>query len=165
MSIRAFRPWGGGKVAPNTPRNTGHRPGEVGAVVDSVLSDGMVEDRLDATGIDRRTFLKYCATLAGVLALPPQARVPLGEPKGLLKRAVGSRLPREILERPKKGFSAPWDVWMRTLGAKVRSEVSQGAAVQSGLLRPDAVDALGATATGAHLWSLLVLEHWVRRGS
>lgn len=40
-------------------------------MVDSVLSDGMVEDRLGAIGVDRRTFLKFCATLAGVLALPP----------------------------------------------------------------------------------------------
>ena len=118
-----------------------------------------------AVGLEVRPPLVDHRLVEGVLALPPQARVPLGEPKGLLKRAVGSRLPREILERPKKGFSAPWDVWMRTLGGKVRSEVSQGAAVQSGLLRPDAVDALGATATGAHLWSLLVLEHWVRRES
>ena len=38
---------------------------------DVILSEGMVDEGLSAIGIDRRTFLKFCATLAGVLALPP----------------------------------------------------------------------------------------------
>ena len=118
-----------------------------------------------AVGLEVRPPLVDHRLVEGILALPPEVRVPLGEPKGLLKRVVGTRLPREILDRPKRGFSAPWDAWMGTLGPWARERLADGAAVQAGILRPDAVDVLGRDASGARLWSMLVLEQWCRGGS
>ncbi|MED5335551.1 MAG: asparagine synthetase B family protein, partial [Bacteroidota bacterium] len=33
-------------------------------------------------------------------------------PKALLTAALGDRLPREIIDRPKMGFTLPWEIWM-----------------------------------------------------
>ena len=43
-----------------------------------------------------------------VLSLPVSVR---GHGKALLKRAMVGRIPDTIIQRPKKGFSVPWNVW------------------------------------------------------
>ncbi|MDX1691600.1 MAG: hydrogenase small subunit [Acidimicrobiia bacterium] len=40
-------------------------------MADTVVREATVADRLSTIGIERRTFLKFCSTLAAVLALPP----------------------------------------------------------------------------------------------
>jgi asparagine synthase (glutamine-hydrolysing) len=50
-----------------------------------------------------------------VASLPAHVRNPHGELKHLLRRAVADLIPREIIERPKKGFSVP-NTWVRSWG-------------------------------------------------
>ncbi len=97
-----------------------------------------------------------------VFGLPASARVPGGRSKGLLKDAMASRLPDEILARPKKGFSAPWNAWLPELRSWAASELRDGAAVQGQILAPDPLDRLGGRQSGARAWALLVLERWCR---
>jgi asparagine synthase (glutamine-hydrolysing) len=92
-----------------------------------------------------------------------------GAYKPLLVDALGDLLPREVSERPKRGFTFPWEQWMRgplapRLSARLRDlapaldpHVDQRPAAaawtafqagRNGWLRP---------------WSLFVLDDWVRR--
>jgi asparagine synthase (glutamine-hydrolysing) len=97
-----------------------------------------------------------------VFALPASVRVPDGRAKGLLKDAMADRLPPEILDRPKKGFSAPWETWLPELRSWAAAEVRDGAAVQAGVLAPDPMSRIGRRQPGARAWGLLVLERWCR---
>lgn len=47
-----------------------------------------------------------------VMAVPDKFKYPY-TPKKLLVHAMGDLLPPEIVNRPKMGFSFPWDEWMR----------------------------------------------------
>jgi asparagine synthase (glutamine-hydrolysing) len=114
-----------------------------------------------AVGLEVRPPLLDHRLVEGVFSTPASIRVD-GGPKGLLKRAVGPRLPRGILDRPKKGFSAPWGSWLPRFQSWADDELRDGAAVQAGILAPDAVDGVGDRSAGARTWSLLVLERWAR---
>lgn len=115
-----------------------------------------------AVGLEvRPPFLDH-RLVEAVFALPASVRLPGGEPKGLLKRAMGPVLPKEVVERPKKGFSAPWDVWMGELDRWASGYLRDGAAVQAGILRPEPLSSLDGYGRGARTWSLLLLERWCR---
>jgi asparagine synthase (glutamine-hydrolysing) len=43
--------------------------------------------------------------------VPPERRMRSGETKILLKRAIASRVPAEVLRRPKQGFAVPLEKW------------------------------------------------------
>ena len=118
-----------------------------------------------AVGLEVRPPLLDHRLVELVFSLSSEARVPGREPKGLMKRTMRGRLPAEILDRDKKGFSAPWNEWMRDLEPWARNELAGGSAVERGLLGPDPVAVLGPERRGAHLWSLLVLEWWCRTQS
>jgi asparagine synthase (glutamine-hydrolysing) len=48
-----------------------------------------------------------------VLGLPPAVKLHRRGSKPLLTRALGEDLPREVWDRPKMGFTFPFDPWMR----------------------------------------------------
>jgi hypothetical protein len=75
---------------------------------------------------------------------------------------MAGRLPDEILGRPKKGFSAPWEAWLPELRTWAANELRDGAAVQGGILAPDPMSKVGKRLPGARSWALLVLERWCR---
>ena len=50
--------------------------------------------------------------LSTVMAVPDKYKYPT-TPKKLLVESMGDMLPSEIVDRPKMGFSFPWDSWMR----------------------------------------------------
>ena len=88
--------------------------------------------------------------------------------KIVLKRALGSRLPPTLLNRPKWGFDTPLASWV---GGPAIFEALQalktGALVGEGLISPAAVRTLVSTREGAssrarRVWSLLILEVWLR---
>jgi asparagine synthase (glutamine-hydrolysing) len=114
-----------------------------------------------SVGLELRPPLLDHRLVEYVLSLPSGVRLPGREPKGLLKRAMEGRLPRQVLERRKKGFSAPWDAWMGSLDDWAAGELRAGAAVRAGILAPEALAALDG-GRGSHVWSLLVLERWCR---
>jgi asparagine synthase (glutamine-hydrolysing) len=72
-----------------------------------------------------------------VAGLAPEERTPNGALKHALKGAVRDLLPREIIDRPKKGFSAPIDRWLPQLGGS-------------------------ATGIPNQAWSRLMLGQWQR---
>jgi asparagine synthase (glutamine-hydrolysing) len=91
--------------------------------------------------------------------------------KRVLREYAAERLPREIVERPKRGFPVPAYRWLAGDGGLAHwAEKRLGrAAGLSELFNDDAVRApLAAARAGdsdaAHrVWSLLVLDHWLER--
>ncbi|MGB1251864.1 MAG: asparagine synthase (glutamine-hydrolyzing) [Candidatus Promineifilaceae bacterium] len=118
-----------------------------------------------AVGLEVRPPLLDHVLIESVMRLQANVRVPQQELKGLLKRAVKDKLSNEILYRPKKGFSAPYTRWLNDERGWVRDFLNNGAAVAKGILAPNPVDKIDASYGGSRLWSLLVLEQWLRTRS
>jgi asparagine synthase (glutamine-hydrolysing) len=100
-------------------------------------------------------------------AMPPAMKVKGWTTKYALKRAVASRLPREILTRRKQGFGVPVAQWLRgPLRPVLEERLDAARLARVGLLDPRGVAALVAEhVAGARdhrkvLWSLLVFELW-----
>jgi asparagine synthase (glutamine-hydrolysing) len=101
--------------------------------------------------------------------LPGEYKVRRGQLKWLMKRALGTVLPREIIDRPKRGFGAPVGAWIKEqLAPIIEWLLSPASIARRGLLQGEAV----ALALAAHrsqredltdlLWSLVTLELWCR---
>lgn len=91
------------------------------------------------------------------------------ERKVLLRRAWSGRIPEEILRRPKTGYSPPVRGWMReTQREYARDILLSSRARERGIVSPRAVEQLfeentrGRAEHGMQLWTLLVLETWMR---
>jgi asparagine synthase (glutamine-hydrolysing) len=84
--------------------------------------------------------------------------------KSLLRDAVGDRLPRSILRRPKRGFLLPFEVWLRK--GPLRAEVERILVwSNSDVLDPATVRNVWAefqagVTSWNRVWALYVLEKW-----
>jgi asparagine synthase (glutamine-hydrolysing) len=90
-------------------------------------------------------------------------------PKELLTASVGDLIPREIIDRPKMGFTFPWAVWMRN-ELKSFCEEQLLALQQVEVIQYDEVLALwkrflagDKRITWSRIWPLVVLGHWVKQ--
>ena len=88
-------------------------------------------------------------------------------PKELLTQALGERLPRDIIDRPKMGFTLPWELWMR---GPLETTCREGlqALVQRGLLHDHAAETLWSAfeqsrTTWSRVWTLVALGQWIDR--
>ena len=102
-------------------------------------------------------------------ALPPRLKLRGFRTKWILREAVRSILPREILSRPKMGFPVPFGMWMRGGWSGLAREILlDPRSRQRGIIDPAAVERLieahaSGQADGADaLWSLMNLELWYR---
>ncbi len=102
-----------------------------------------------------------------ILALPGNWKTGGSSPKPMLVGALGDALPRSIVQRPKRGFTLPFEQWMReALRPEVESSLSK---IGDGALN-DFVDGAAARAiwqsflrgetSWSRPWSLFVLNGW-----
>ena len=89
--------------------------------------------------------------------------------KYILRRALSSVLPSNILNRDKRGFAVPIDRWFRQeLRTVIYQVLLDPRTLARGFFRPEAVQAmLDEHASGRvnhryRLWTLLMLELWFR---
>ena len=89
--------------------------------------------------------------------------------KHILKRAFEDVVPREILSRPKIGFSMPLARWLRgELRALAHDLLGSADARVRDFIRPEAVQTMlhqhdaGIRNWHIQLWRLLVLETWLQ---
>lgn len=114
----------------------------------------------------RAPFLDH--TLASlVLGVPDRAKFP-HTPKKLLTDALGDLLPKEVVHRPKMGFTLPWDQWMReplrhfcavrmeSLGRRAQFDASGVQHLWERFLSRD------PAITWTRVWMLVVLEEWMQ---
>ncbi len=98
-----------------------------------------------------------------VLGLPQRLLHRPGQPKRLLKRAVASRLPVEILDRPKQGFGVPIYEWfMDLLGERARGALREFAR-ETDYFDPTEIEELIERRRTAQMWYLYNFVLWYRR--
>jgi asparagine synthase (glutamine-hydrolysing) len=95
-----------------------------------------------------------------VLGLPAALKLDRARPKPLLLDALGDRLPREIWDRPKMGFTFPMAAWMRERAADLERLCLE----EKRLQRPAVEAVWRAFAAGrthwSRPWALLVLARF-----
>lgn len=64
-------------------------------------------------GLELRVPLLDHRLVEAVTALPGVWKYDASRPKSLLIDAVGKRLPEQVARMPKRGFTFPWDAWLR----------------------------------------------------
>jgi asparagine synthase (glutamine-hydrolysing) len=101
-------------------------------------------------GLELRVPLLDHQVVEQAAALPGRFKQPDPRPKPLLVDAVGARLPACVYSRPKKGFTFPWDAWLRGPIRGRAARALQNQEVWSNLgLNP---------AAPAHLWDRFVSQ-------
>ncbi|MEO0438344.1 MAG: asparagine synthase (glutamine-hydrolyzing) [Pseudomonadota bacterium] len=99
--------------------------------------------------------------------LPSSMKIQYGEKKWALKQVFSPKLPTEILDRKKMGFSVPLDEWFRgDLKGIWERTVLQAADGLPNFFSQDTISSLwdahqrGRRDHGALLWSLLIFQLW-----
>lgn len=97
--------------------------------------------------------------------IPWELKLHQGETKWILKRALGTLLPAEILHRPKKGFGMPVGRWLRE-GCFNFNEGTATALVDSSYVRRK-LERHRAHKSDERLflWSYWLLAKWMKRGA
>ncbi|MFP6730143.1 MAG: asparagine synthase (glutamine-hydrolyzing) [Alphaproteobacteria bacterium] len=120
-----------------------------------------------AHGLEGRSPFLDHQLMACAAAIPAAQRMSGLRTKSLLKSVMASRLPREILKLPKRGFEVPIEHWLRTdLKDLAYDTLTSARATARGLFRPEAVVRLldehmaGTRAHHDRIWALLMLELW-----
>jgi asparagine synthase (glutamine-hydrolysing) len=95
-----------------------------------------------------------------VMGLPSQFKLDGRRPKALLVDALGGDLPREVWDRPKMGFTLPFDPWLRRSAAELEL-----CCLETKVLQRDAVRNLWRRFRAGRLhwsraWALVVLSRF-----
>ncbi len=119
-------------------------------------------------GLEVRVPLIDHQLAAAVLRLPGAWKLNR-TPKKLLVEALAGSLPDEIVHRPKRGFTLPFERWMRqelrpeiepVLEAKRINSGPLGGLLDGAQVRRVWDEFLGGTISWSRPWSLYVLERW-----
>jgi asparagine synthase (glutamine-hydrolysing) len=133
------------------------------------------ERMANAWGLDVRTPLFDRVLAQTAFRLPPELKLHGASEKYVLKLAMQKALPEEIVWRKKFGMSVPITDFLLAdpLAGLVEEHLGDAAVRKRGLFRPEFVrtlragqDAPGETRrrrVGERLWTLLMLEAWMRR--
>jgi asparagine synthase (glutamine-hydrolysing) len=121
-----------------------------------------------AHGLEVRVPLIDHQLAKAVLALPGAWKVN-GTPKKLLVEALGGSLPNEVVHRPKRGFTLPFEHWMTqelrseiepVLAAKHISDGPLGGFLGGSQVQQVWQDFLRGAVSWSRPWSLYVLQRW-----
>lgn len=138
----------------------------------SLVSEMLTKvDRLTmAAGVEARVPFLDHELVEWAFSLPGDVKIKGGEGKLVVKKAMESRLPADILYRPKAGFNLPLGKWLRTgLKDMVHDLLSPASVARRGYFRPDVVSSMvdrhmrGGDDIGNRLFALLMLELWHRQ--
>lgn len=101
--------------------------------------------------------------------IPGDLKLKRGLPKWLLTEAVQAGLPQKVVNRPKRGFTFPFELWLKNEMRRDMEDVllDTGANLVEGIDRKFVVavweDFLAGKTTWSRPWSLYVLKQWVDR--
>jgi len=137
-------------------------PGDILALTDRMSMAVSLEARVPF--LDHR-LVEYVISIPGNLKLSGK------EWKIILKESVNSFMPKEILTRPKWGFNAPANAWIKKDLYQILLRIlSEDSMRTRELLNPSAISSLLQQAQLSNfpigvcnkLWSLMILEIWCR---
>ncbi|WP_043682337.1 asparagine synthase (glutamine-hydrolyzing) [Castellaniella defragrans] len=102
--------------------------------------------------------------------LPQSMKLRGGTTKWILRQVLYRHVPRELIERPKMGFSVPVDHWLRgPLRDWAESLLDESRLRREGFLRPEPIRRMWAEhVSGRHngqypLWGVLMFQAWLER--
>ena len=120
-----------------------------------------------AHGLEVRVPLIDHHLVRRVLALPGSWKLNAGTPKPLLVNALRGQLPEKIVHRPKRGFTLPFEHWMRdALRPAVEASLRKigdgplGSLINETAARRIWQDFLDGRTAWSRPWSLYVLQSW-----
>jgi asparagine synthase (glutamine-hydrolysing) len=103
-------------------------------------------------------------------SVPPRWKMQRFTGKFALRQLMRGRIPDALIDRPKRGFGAPIDSWLRgPLSPLVNDYLSSSRLARGGTFDPHAVQAIvasqraGSRTAGQRLWPLLLFELWTER--
>jgi len=126
-----------------------------------------------AHGLEVRVPLLDHRLAAHVVSLPDALKLDPRTPKSLLVNSLLLPLPDDIVHRPKRGFTLPFDTWMRgALRGYCEAQLGEQGLDGRGLLRAgEATRLWGRFLSRAHgvtwgrVWTLVALNAWLDRHS
>ncbi|MFQ5694618.1 MAG: asparagine synthase (glutamine-hydrolyzing) [Terriglobia bacterium] len=119
-----------------------------------------------AHGLEVRVPLLDHQLVEAALALPGAAKAEGRAPKALLLGSLPRPLPREVVHRPKRGFTLPFERWLRgPLRAELEATLLTPAPSLAGILQEDAVAGVyrefeRRRTSWSRVWALYVLKRW-----
>jgi asparagine synthase (glutamine-hydrolysing) len=123
-----------------------------------------------AHGLEVRVPLIDHQLVRRILALPGSWKLDAGMPKPLLVRALGGQLPEKIVHRAKRGFTLPFEHWLRDeLRPVVEGSLGKiGDGPLASLISAPAarrvwIDFLEGRTSWSRPWSLYVLQSWCQQ--
>ena len=134
-------------------------------LVDDILTK---VDRMSmAVSLEARVPLLDFRIVEFAVNLPPQMKLYRGQTKRILKQAMEDRLPHDVLNKPKQGFSIPLKNWLRgPLKPLMMDLLSNEKVNQRGYFNAECVsewvtEHIEGTRNHSHrLWALMVFELW-----
>ena len=99
--------------------------------------------------------------------VPVKFKEPNGVPKALLLKALPSPLPQNVWDRPKRGFTIPYDLWLRgpLRAAAEEALISEGTPLRS-ICRPELLEQiwkgfLGGSVRWTRVWTAVIFRRWM----
>jgi asparagine synthase (glutamine-hydrolysing) len=123
-----------------------------------------------AHGLEVRVPLIDHRLVQRMLALPGSWKLDAGTSKPLLVRALAGQLPDKVVHRRKRGFTLPFEHWLREdlrpLVEETLSRIGDGALgtmISQSAARQVWDDFLHGRTSWSRPWSLYVLQCWCRQ--
>jgi asparagine synthase (glutamine-hydrolysing) len=122
-----------------------------------------------AVGLETRAPLMDYRLAEFMSTVPENLRYRNGIKKYLLKEAVRTKLPAEIIDRPKMGFAVPLKHWFKGQSADLVSDVLLSkSARERGIFRPQELKRLvdghhGSRDFSSQLWAAVFFESWCQK--
>lgn len=120
-----------------------------------------------ANGLEGRVPFLDHRLVEWAFTVPARHKIQGTNGKALVKTALESHLPRDILYRRKQGFNVPLKIWMRgELRDFVRDLLTPARLQRRGIFRPQAVEAIlrrhedGTVDASNKIFAMLMLELW-----
>jgi asparagine synthase (glutamine-hydrolysing) len=121
-----------------------------------------------AHGLELRVPFLDRALVEACLRIPGARKLEGDSPKSLLLASLGVELPREIVNRPKRGFTLPFERWLRGEMRQPVESALLGSGPSHASLNPNAARNvwnrfLAGETSWSRPWSLFVLARWCER--
>ncbi len=118
-----------------------------------------------AHGMELRVPFLDRALVEACFRIPGNQKLQGDRPKSLLLASLGVELPSEIVNRPKRGFTLPFERWLRAeMKSMVADTISKNDASQTFLCAATVREVwnrfLAGQTSWARPWSLFVLKRW-----